>query len=145
MHERGKPVLALWGFGFADRGHTPALVRGVVRDLRAMTPGGDLYVMAGAPAHWRSLRGDADPDPGFLDVWLNEFDAVSPWSVGRFGDEEAADNFARENVRKDMKLLGDGMRQRRGAGEMSARKVDYVPVVFPGFSVSSRGFFDTFV
>lgn len=136
LHDGGAPVLALWGFGFAERGHTPALVRDVVRALRALTPGGKLYVMAGAPAHWRTGQGDADPDPGFLDVWLNEFDAISPWSVGRYADEDAADAFARENVRKDMALLADGSRQRRGAGGMSARKVDYVPVVFPGFSVS---------
>lgn len=141
LHDGARPVLALWGFGFAERGHTPALVRDVVRALRALTPGGALYVMAGAPAHWRTGQGDADPDPGFLDVWLNEFDAISPWSVGRYADEDAADAFARENVRKDMALLADGSRQRRGAGGMSARKVDYVPVVFPGFSVSVLSFY----
>lgn len=85
--------------------------------------------MAGAPTHWQTLSGDADPNPEFLDVWYNEFDAISPWSVGRYHNEDAADRFAKEKVRKDIEAL---------KSNTGGRKVDYVPVVFPGFSVRSR-------
>ena len=82
--------------------------------------------MAGAPTHWQILRGDADPNPGFLDVWYNEFDAISPWTVGRYHDEESADQFLVEKVRKDIKALKENT---------SARRVDYIPVIYPGSSV----------
>lgn len=118
-------MLALWGFGFSGRGHDPAIVRRIVQHVRAITPGG-AYVMAGAPTHWQTLSGDADPNPEFLDVWYNDFDAISPWTVGRYNDESSADRFAIEKVKKDMDAL------RRNS---SARHVDYIPVIFPGFSV----------
>ena len=73
------------------------------------------------------MDGDADPDPGFLDVWYNDFDAISPWTIGRYSDAEGADRFAEEKVRGDMEALRVNAKTRR---------VDYVPVVFPGGSVS---------
>lgn len=83
--------------------------------------------MAGSPTHWQTLAGDADPNPDFLPVWYNEFDAISPWTVGRYHDEESADRFAREKIAKDLAALDDP-RNTKG------RKVDYIPVVFPGAS-----------
>ncbi|THG98080.1 hypothetical protein EW145_g7486 [Phellinidium pouzarii] len=124
LREGGKPVIALWGFGFAGRGHSPDVVRAIVRHLRAATPGG-AYIMAGAPTHWQTLRGDADPNPEFLHVWYNEFDAVSPWTVGRYHNEETVDRFAKEKVQKDIEALKNNT---------GGRKVDYIPVVFPGGS-----------
>ena len=85
--------------------------------------------MAGAPTHWATLSGDADSNPGFRDVWMYDFDAISPWTIGRYGSEDAADRYAVERIRTDMELLKTG--EARGG-----RKVDYVPVVFPGGSVS---------
>ena len=61
--------------------------------------------MAGAPTHWQTLKGDADPNPEFLQVWQNEFDAISPWTVGRYHNEETIDRFAREKVQKDIEAL----------------------------------------
>ena len=83
--------------------------------------------MAGAPTHWQTLSGDADSDPAFLDVWYNEFDAISPWTVGRYNDEETADRFAKVKVKKDIEAL---------KANTGGRHVDYIPVVFPGGSVS---------
>ncbi|KAF5338238.1 hypothetical protein D9758_012849 [Tetrapyrgos nigripes] len=127
LREKGKPVLALWGFGFSDRGHTPELVRNIVRSIRSFTPGG-AYIMAGAPTHWRKGEGDADPNPGFVDVYLNEFDCISPWMVGRISKEEDSDHFLEHIQKPDMELL------RKSHEEHGRRKVDYIPVVFPGFS-----------
>ncbi|TDL22387.1 hypothetical protein BD410DRAFT_828484 [Rickenella mellea] len=124
LKENGRPVLALWGFGFDGRGHDPAVVRDIVRNIRSTTPGG-AYVMAGAPTHWQTLTGDADSNPAFLDVWYNEFDAISPWTIGRYHDEDSADRFAAEKVKKDIEALKENAR---------VRNVDYIPVVFPGGS-----------
>lgn len=119
-------LIACTGFGFEGRGHDPAVVREIVRHLKATTPGG-AYVMAGAPTHWQTHTGDADPNPAFLDVWYNEFDAISPWTVGRYNNEDSADRFAVEKVRKDMEALKNNT---------GGRNVDYIPVVLPGGSVS---------
>lgn len=86
--------------------------------------------MAGTPAHWRTAESDADRNPGFLDVWLNEFDAISPWTVGRYRDERDADDFAETKMKGDVELIK--MRNEEGRW----RKVDYIPVVLPGGSVS---------
>lgn len=85
--------------------------------------------MAGTPTHWRTSESDADPDPGFLKVWLNEFDAISPWTVGRYRSDEDIERFAETKMKGDMDLL---KRQLENGG----RKIDYIPVVLPGGTVS---------
>lgn len=88
--------------------------------------------MGGSPAHWRTAESDADRNPEFLDVWLNEFDAISPWTVGRYKTEQEADIFADTKMKGDVELL------RKRAEEGRWRKVDYIPVVLPGGSVRSK-------
>ncbi|KAI3602335.1 xylosidase arabinosidase [Moniliophthora roreri] len=126
LRERGKPVVALWGFGFHERHHTPEVVRRITNFIRQSTPGG-AYIMAGTPAHWRTATEDADRDPKFLDVWLEEFDAISPWMVGRLRNNEDVDTFADYTMKFDVEML-------RKRHEQGKRKVDYIPVVYPGFS-----------
>ncbi|KAK0245191.1 hypothetical protein EDD85DRAFT_917433 [Armillaria nabsnona] len=126
LHEKGKPVIALWGFGFAEARHTPDLLRAITNSIRNLTPGG-AYLMAGTPTHWRTSESDADPDPEFLNVWLNEFDAISPWTVGRYRSDEDIERFAETKMKGDMDLL---KRQVDNGG----RKIDYIPVVLPGSS-----------
>ncbi|KAL0573837.1 hypothetical protein V5O48_008101 [Marasmius crinis-equi] len=126
LKEKGKPVVALWGFGFDGRKHTPGLVRQVVETIRRITPGG-AYVMAGTPTHWRTATEDADRNPDFLDVWLNDFDAISPWMVGRLRNNDDVERFAEYTMKPDIELL----RKRHEEGK---RKVDYIPVIYPGFS-----------
>ncbi|KAF8878452.1 hypothetical protein BD779DRAFT_1628560, partial [Infundibulicybe gibba] len=127
LKEKGKPVLALWGFGFDNAGHTPALLRSITAYFRSMTPGG-IYLMAGTPAHWRTAESDADRNPELLDVWLNEFDAISPWTVGRYRTEDDVNAFADTKMKGDMDLI------RKRNEEGIHRKVDYIPVVLPGGS-----------
>lgn len=141
------PVVALWGasqsdllsivcqltfrqgFGFEHAGHTPHLVRSIAHFFRNATPGG-AYLMAGTPTHWRTAEGDADRNPEFVDVWLNEFDAISPWTIGRYKTEEEAEAFCEHKMKADANLI-----KRHNEGGRS-RRVDYIPVVFPGGSVS---------
>ncbi|KAK0475147.1 hypothetical protein IW261DRAFT_1495730 [Armillaria novae-zelandiae] len=124
LHEKGKPVIALWGFGFAEARHTPDLLRAITNSIRNLTPGG-AYLMAGTPTHWRTSESDADPDPGFLNVWLNEFDAISPWTVGRYRSDEDIERFAETKMKGDMDLI-------KRQAENGGRKIDYIPVVLPG-------------
>ncbi|EGN94157.1 hypothetical protein SERLA73DRAFT_78077 [Serpula lacrymans var. lacrymans S7.3] len=126
LKEQGRPVVVLWGFGFNNRNHSPAVLRAIIAYLRSVTPGG-AYIVAGAPAHWRTSSGDADRDPEFLDIWLNEFDAISPWTVGRYGNEDDADRWGEEKIKTDAEFL-------RSKGQETGRKVDYMPVVLPGGS-----------
>ncbi|GAW04967.1 xylosidase arabinosidase [Lentinula edodes] len=126
LRERGMPVIGLWGFGFDKRKDTPELVREVTRFVRDVTPGG-AYIMAGTATHWRRSTEDADRNPAFLDVWLKEFDAISPWMVGRLTDEEHVDMYAEHYMKADIELL-------RKSHEEGGRKIDYIPVIYPGFS-----------
>ncbi|KAJ3929454.1 MAG: hypothetical protein NXY57DRAFT_1050018 [Lentinula lateritia] len=126
LRERGMPVIGLWGFGFDKRKDTPELVREVTRFVRDVTPGG-AYIMAGTATHWRRSTEDADRNPAFLDVWLKEFDAISPWMVGRLTDEEHVDMYAQHYMKADIELL-------RKSHEEGGRKIDYIPVIYPGFS-----------
>jgi hypothetical protein len=104
-------------------------VRAITQFFRNNTPGG-VYIMGGTPTHWRTGEGDADRNSEFIQVWLNEFDAISPWTIGRYSTEEEADNFAKTKMKGDLELITN--RNQEG----NARKVDYIPVVLPGGSVS---------
>lgn len=126
LREKGRPVIALWGFGFNGRNHSPAIVRSITNFFRSSTPGG-AYLMAGVPGHWRTSTSDSDPDPEFLRVWTEEFDALSPWTVGRYGNEEDAERWGNEKVKQDF----DFLKQR---GDEGQKRVDYIPVVLPGGS-----------
>ncbi|KAF9654233.1 hypothetical protein BDM02DRAFT_3085568 [Thelephora ganbajun] len=128
LREKGKPVVALWGFGFEDSRHTPGLVRSIASYINSSHPGG-VYLMAGVPAHWRTSTGDADRNPDFVDVWLNSFDAISPWTIGRYGNIVDADKFAEEKIAEDMKFVSE-----RNKTARLERRLDYIPVVFPGGS-----------
>ena len=64
-----------------------------------------------------------------MNVWLDCFDAISPWTIGRYGNIADADKFAEEKIAGDMKLIGE-----RNQTVRLGRKLDYVPVVFPGGS-----------
>ncbi|KAH9964609.1 hypothetical protein BC827DRAFT_1265868 [Russula dissimulans] len=126
LREDGKPVIAIWGFGFEDRRHTPAQVRAVTSFFRNSTPGG-AYLMAGTPTHWRTSDSDADKNPEFVNTWLESFDAISPWTVGRYSDQAGADAFAEDRLKGDVTFIGNWTKSR-------GRHVDYVPVVHPGGS-----------
>jgi hypothetical protein len=79
------------------------------------------------PTYWRTLdpNGDSKTDPAWKDVYRS-FDVVSPWSIGRFVDEAGADGFRDDFIVPD--LL-----------ELTPRGIDYMPVVFPGYSVRNKG------
>jgi len=117
LHERGKPVVAVWGIGFNDgREYTLEECRRLIEFLKH----DGCIVIAGVPAHWRELQMDAVSDPALLEV-LKVADIISPWTVGRYTTRAEAAQYARN-------ILGPDLAWCRQQGE------GYMPVVFPGFS-----------
>jgi hypothetical protein len=121
LHHRGKPVVAVWGVGFNDhRAYTLTECRRLIEFLKYDPVAGGCTVMLGVPAHWRELNGDAVSDPELLTV-IALADIVSPWTVGRYRDPDGAAKYAENFLKPDLAWC-------------RSRHLDYLPVVFPGFS-----------
>lgn len=116
LKDGGRPVLQLWGFGFLDRPGEPDEVLKLLDQLKAA----GVFLIGGVPTHWRSLTGDSRTAPAWGKVYRS-YDAISPWTVGRFADAAGADAFTRDLVMPDM-------------AEAHKYGMRYMPVVFPGFS-----------
>ncbi|KAJ7751879.1 hypothetical protein DFH07DRAFT_921881 [Mycena maculata] len=147
LRERGAPVVGVWGLGLSDARVGADEARAVLHALRAIAQNaphnpqnnvhakdGELYIFAGTPSHWRTPgEGDAQPDAdgAWAGLWLGArgmVDAISPWSVGRFGDRDEVERWAAERWGGDAERVAE--HNERGEG----RRVDYVPVVLPGGS-----------
>jgi hypothetical protein len=121
LHDGGKPVLYLWGLGFADRPGTAADAAALIDWFTTSAdPRYRVTLVGGVPAHWRTLDGDSKTDPAWARVYRS-FDVLSPWTVGRFGDDAGADAYRATSLVNDLAAVAT-------AGKR------YMPVVFPGFS-----------
>jgi hypothetical protein len=121
LHDGGKPVLQLWGFGFIDHPGEPAEVAALIADLKSGSGGlAAATVVGGVPSQWRTLTGDSKTAAAWAAVYRS-FEVISPWSVGRFGDEASADAFIKNVVEPDLV-------------ETRRLGLRYLPVIFPGFS-----------
>jgi len=116
LRHHGKPVVALWGFGFAGRSDTPTQALAAINYFKSA----GCTVVGGVPAYWRTLDRDAQTNAAWAEAF-RAFDVISPWAVGRYGDAAGADDFAKNVIVPDL------------AAAKSAGR-DYMPVVFPGFS-----------
>jgi hypothetical protein len=116
VRHRGKPVVAIWGFGFTDRPGTPEDALTVIQWFKAA----GCTVMGGVPTNWRTLKGDSQTNAAWADAY-RAFDIISPWAVGRYSTLAGADSFKSTYIVPDL-------------AECTARGLDYMPVVFPGFS-----------
>jgi hypothetical protein len=121
LHHRGKPVVAVWGFGFND-GRRYTLDEGLrlVRFLKDDPTYGGNTVMLGVPTYWREMKWDTVKDAKLHEL-IASADVISPWTVGRYSDPAGAEKYARETMAQDMAWCRE-------------RNVEYLPVVFPGFS-----------
>jgi hypothetical protein len=121
LKHRGKPVVSLWGFGFSDgRKYTPQEGLALVDWLKNDPEAGGCAVMLGVPTYWRTLKRDCVDDPT-VHALIAKADVASPWMVGRYGKPEDARRHAAEVWTADIAWCRE-------------RGVDYMPVVFPGFS-----------
>jgi hypothetical protein len=123
LFHRGKPVVAVWGLGFKDRDISADQAAAIISYFR--TASVPATVLGGVPASWRNLGNDGQyPDSRTEPEWAavyRSLDVISPWAVGRFSDDKGADDFAR------LRLVPDVAETRRLG-------IEYMPVVFPGFS-----------
>ena len=121
LHERGRPLVAIWGFGFSDRAVTPNQAAELIEFFRNNEdPRARATLLGGVPAGWRTLTRDSQADARWAAVYRS-FDIISPWTVGRFRDEAGLARFYDEPVAGDL-------------AETRSLGVSYLPVLFPGFS-----------
>lgn len=116
LRHNGKPVVAIWGFGFSGRNDTPAQATAAINFFKSA----GCTVMGGVPTYWRTLSNDAQTNTAWAAVFRS-FDVISPWSVGRYGDNAGADIFAANLIAPDL-------------ADATSNGRDYLPVIFPGFS-----------
>jgi arylsulfatase A-like enzyme len=120
LHHKGKPVVAVWGIGFNDRNKARAYTLAECRTLVRFLKEDGCTVMLGVPTGWRELERDAIPDP-MLHELIKEADIVSPWSPGRYRDLKGIKKHTDRHWSPDVKWC-------------TTEGLDYLPVVFPGFS-----------
>ncbi len=118
LYHRGKPLVALWGVGFPDRTNNLKSIERIMDFLKNDPVYGGCSVLLGVPAYWRDFGADTEKDP-YLHVLMLKADIIRPWFVGRF-DEESYPAF-KHRINEDIKWCRQN-------------NLDYVPVVFPGFS-----------
>lgn len=112
----GKPLVALWGLGFNDR--APMLDEW--SRLITFLHDDGCAVMLGVPYYWRTLDHDCIQDPQLHEL-IARADIVSPWAVGRLGTPQDAAHRIEKILKPDVAWCAE-------------RKIDYLPVIFPGFS-----------
>ncbi len=123
LHHRGKPLVAIWGVGFPDRRYDSkkAEVYKLIDFLKNDPVYGGCSIMLGVPTYFRELSKDCLPDPHLHEL-IRSADIVLPWMVQRFTPlvHNHVDHI-RDHIKADLKWTREN-------------GVDYVPVVYPGFS-----------
>ncbi|WP_457289497.1 glycoside hydrolase family 71/99-like protein [Pedobacter sp. UYP24] len=120
LYHNGKPLVVLWGVGFNDnRKYTLKDVAKIIDFLQNDPVYGGCSVMLGVPTYWREFGNDTMKDPTLHEL-IKKVDIVHPWTVGRYANESAYNRYAEV--------------QRGDISWCKANKVDYVGVVYPGFS-----------
>lgn len=128
LHDNGKPVLELWGFGLGDRPGSASDVGSLVSELETGAGGlRPVTLIGGVPTYWRTLSKDSKTDPAWAQVYRS-FDVISPWPVGRYATAAEFDAFRRD-------LLEPDIAEAHRAGRR------YLPVAFPGYSHSNAARF----
>jgi len=116
VHQDGKPVVLLWGFGFPDRPGQAAESLALVQWFQAQ----GVYVVGGIPYWWRT---GVETKPGF-DAVFAAVDMVQPWGVGSVRTDGDVDSHFADTVAKDAALA-------------ASRGQAYQRVIFPGFAWSN--------
>jgi hypothetical protein len=115
LRHNGKPLVSIWGVGFNDkRKYSTADVEALVTKLKG--PNNRVAVLLGVPYYWRTFGKDTEQNPA-LHALIKKCDVIMPWAVGRFKMESYNASVVAEDVKWS-----------------KANGVDYVPLVFPGFS-----------
>jgi hypothetical protein len=111
LHERGKPVVFVWGF-YPDR-FGPALAHRIIDFYHNTAEYGGILV-GGCPWYWRREK-----DPEWARAF-RRFDVISPWNVG--------------NVTKiDGRKYANTDPWKQDLAEANKAGMGYLPVLYPGF------------
>jgi len=123
LYHNNKPLVVIWGVGFPDRSYNIRNigVNRLIDFLKNDPVYGGCSVMLGVPTYFRELNKDCISDP-YLHELIQSVDIVLPWMVQRFTPlvHKPMDHI-RDHVIADIKWC-------------SERNVDYVPIIYPGFS-----------
>ncbi len=117
LKQGGRPLVVIWGFGFADRPGTPS-------DLRTLL---DFFHNNPNPAYRATVMGGVNNDWRTNNTWASTFtgfDAISPWMVGRINSLAGADNY-KSTITAEIAYA-------------KAHNQLYMPVIFPGFSFHNQ-------
>ena len=120
LHHNGKPLIALWGVGFNKREYDSLDCARLIKFLKTDKKYGGFTVMLGIPTYWRQGINDALEDKNLKRV-MKMADIVSPWTIGRIRTIDDTYKLSRPMWSEDIKWC-------------NGNKLDYLPVVFPGFS-----------
>ena len=101
LRHRGRPLLAIWGFGLRDRPHPAQAAELIDFFKNHPDPRYRVTLLGGVPARWRTLTRDSQADPAWARVYRS-FDILSPWTVGRFRDDRRHRSVLREEVAQDL-------------------------------------------
>ena len=121
QRNHGKPVVAIWGVGFCEgRKYSLKDCEALVDFLKSDPHYGGNSIMLGVPYAWREMNRDSVNDPQ-LHALIQKADIVSPWAVTRY------------RTSKDF-LADISTYQKPDLDWCRERHLDYLPVIFPGFS-----------
>ena len=124
MHHKGLPLVGIFGLGFEGRDVTPTEALDLINFFQENPESKyRARVLGGVPFFWRTLFGDSSGDPAWAGVYRS-FDIISPWAVGRIYDKTSADSFLQQEIMPDL-------------AETRSLGIDYMPVIYPGFSWSN--------
>lgn len=118
------PIVGIFGMGFDASDHLTATdAATLIRWFHTDAPVAyRASVMGGLPSGWRTNSGDAiGHDTSKWQQNYASLDILSPWTVGRYGNDDGAIGYIRGTVGSDVALV-------------RSRNQRYLPVIFPGFS-----------
>ena len=112
-----RPLLTIWGVGFND--NRKYSVEDVQQMIFHLKQDNKLSIMLGVPYFWRTLSKDTENNPLLHALIKTDIDIVMPWAVGRYDNNTYASVAA--ELPEDIRWCREN-------------NLDYVPLVFPGFS-----------
>jgi hypothetical protein len=117
LHHEGRPLLSLWGvnvggsYGTLTAAHWAELVQWFTVDAPEKYK---VTLKAGVGNGWRQDSND-------WQAVYDAFEVISPWAPGRYRDNNSADIYRDTYFQADL-------------DDTASRGMEYMPVVFPGFS-----------
>ena len=121
QHHTGRPVLGIYGFGYADRPATPASALALIDALAFPGPGADPALCGGVPWNWRT---PGSQQAAWAPLYA-KLTVISPWTIGAYATPAEAEAFCSRVTAPDIAYA-------------AARRQVLMPVVYPGFSAGNR-------